>query len=238
MTREPGRLDPIVTAGHKLAHLARRAVHRLQGFALDLRLGASTEGVVLNDVGLASRYSDHHYYEPVRASHFREVLSHVDLDPSASTFVDLGSGRGRALLLAASSGFDRVIGVELDEDLIRQAHLNIDRWRSRDRSASGGPEFVLLHQDAATVTFPYDPLLIFLCNPFGETTLRHVLDRLLESHASSPHPIWLCYVNPVCEHVVTERSEWEECARSDIWVVYSLPRGRSRGGPPPDEVSV
>jgi 16S rRNA G966 N2-methylase RsmD len=237
MTRERGHFDSIVTAVHKLAHLARGAVHRLQGFALDLRLGASTEGVVLNDVGLASRYSDHHYYEPVRGSHFREVLSHVDLDPGASTFVDLGSGRGRALLLAASSGFGRVIGVELDEDLIRQAQRNIDRWRSRDRSSAGGREFVLLHQDAATVTFPDDPMLVFLCNPFGETTLRHVLDRLVESHGSSPHPVWLCYVNPEYEHVVTERSEFEECARSDIWVVYSLLRGRPRGGPPPDEAS-
>lgn len=211
-----------------LARVGRGAAHRVRGVALDLRLGISTEGILRNEARLRSRYSDGHYYEPVRGGDFRDAMAHVDLDPHESSFMDLGSGRGRALLLAAESGYRRVIGVELDEKLMPQAQRNVDRWLSRHRYPSGDPEFLLLHDDAASVELPDGPTVVFLCNPFGEASLRQVLDRLVSSYQSSPRPLWLCYVNPQYGRLLTEHPAFEERARSHIWVVYSAGH---RGGP-------
>lgn len=41
------------------------------------------------------------------------------------TFIDYGAGKGRVLLIAARYQFDRVVGVELSEPLIRVAAANI-----------------------------------------------------------------------------------------------------------------
>jgi len=212
----------MISAIKGFVRLARSLKNRAQGIALDIRLGAFSEGVVRNDGRIYSRYSDHHYYEPVRGKHFYEALAHVNLDFGSSTFIDLGSGRGRPLLLAADMGFGRIIGVELDAALILRAQRNIDRWKSRHNAEVNPREFVLLHQDAACVDFPNEPLLVFLANPFGAETLRNVLDKLISSYSSSPRQIWLCYVNPVHEGALIERPIFEERSRANMWVVYSI----------------
>jgi SAM-dependent methyltransferase len=223
LAQRHGRLSFLVRRLEGASHLARSAGHRLEGVAIDLRLGASSERIVRNEARLHSHYADHHYYEPVRGSHFHEVLSRVDLDPESSTFIDLGSGLGRPLLLAAELGFSRVIGVELDESLIRRAQRNLNRWSRRNLPRSNSDQkFSLLHQDAASVNYPDSPLVVFLANPFGEHTLRHVLEGLLESHELRPRPIWLCYVNPVYDLVFRDRPQFEERGRADMWVVYRV----------------
>ena len=41
-------------------------------------------------------------YEPIQAFMFRRILAEVRVDPRDYAFVDLGSGKGRAVLLAAT----------------------------------------------------------------------------------------------------------------------------------------
>ena len=52
----------------------------------------------------------------------------------AYTFVDLGAGMGRAMLLAAAYPFRAVVGVELHPTLARIARRNLALWRAAGRS--------------------------------------------------------------------------------------------------------
>src|SRR5580692_3477265 len=51
-----------------------------------------------------------------------------------TTFVDVGAGMGRAMLLAAEHPFHAVIGVELYPALVRIARRNLTVWRKAGRA--------------------------------------------------------------------------------------------------------
>ena len=54
-------------------------------------------------------------YEPIQPEFFAHLVERLPaIEPSDFTFVDVGSGKGRALILAAVAGFRTVIGVEFD----------------------------------------------------------------------------------------------------------------------------
>ena len=74
-------------------------------------------------------------YQPIEAEIFREMMNRLAIDFSRLTFIDIGSGKGRALLLASEYPFRRIIGIELLPDLNRIAQENI-----RAYSASQGRE--------------------------------------------------------------------------------------------------
>jgi cyclopropane fatty-acyl-phospholipid synthase-like methyltransferase len=58
------------------------------------------------------------------------ALDRLQLDPRDFVFVDLGSGKGRVILRAATRPFRRVEGVEFSEPLHRVALRNIDNARA------------------------------------------------------------------------------------------------------------
>src|SRR5271157_1330491 len=71
-------------------------------------------------------------YGPVNAWAFRRFLKILRL-PKSLRFADLGCGLGRACILAAEYGFDRVTGVELAPELCTLARENVSRCRSLAR---------------------------------------------------------------------------------------------------------
>src|SRR6202167_2877534 len=59
----------------------------------------------------------HSPYQPTEAGLFHEMIDalceHTHIDLSEFVFVDLGSGKGRTLLMASDYPFQRIVGVEL-----------------------------------------------------------------------------------------------------------------------------
>jgi SAM-dependent methyltransferase len=118
-------------------------------------------------------------YEAVNPALFARALPHVP----RVTFVDLGCGKGRALILAHQAGFRDVIGVEIAPRLLPAARRNTRRLAI--------PAALVL-ADAAAYHFPDRPIVTFLYNPFGIPTLQGVIEKL-RHHRHSVHVI---YVNP------------------------------------------
>src|SRR5271169_3671143 len=56
-------------------------------------------------------------YQPSEPELFREIMGALPVKPDGFTFIDLGSGKGRTLLMASDFAFGRVIGVELLAEL-------------------------------------------------------------------------------------------------------------------------
>ncbi len=117
---------------------------------------------------------------------------------SSYTFLDIGAGMGRALLLASVLPFRRVRGVELHPSLVRIARHNLALWRNSGRAVA--PVSVSL-ADATQLRFPSGPCVCFLFNPFGAPVLRRFLRHAAAIFARRPGQLDLLYANNEQESV-------------------------------------
>jgi SAM-dependent methyltransferase len=109
------------------------------------------------------------------------------------TFVDLGSGKGRAVLLASGFPFLQVIGVELHPHLTRIAAANVERWVADGRSIAP----INLHcQDAIRFLFPSGPCLLYLFHPFTVPVVEHLLGSLAHQFRDLAGFVDILYFNP------------------------------------------
>ena len=150
----------------------------------------------------------HSAYQPTDPAMFREMMAALPIQFDQFTFVDLGSGKGRTLLLAAEYPFQKIIGVEILPELHRAAEENIRVYRE----ATGlGSQISAILVDACEYILPQTPLVVYLFNPLPEAGLRRVMGRLEESLTQVPRPAWIVYHNPLLDPVISE-SRWLERA--------------------------
>ena len=79
----------------------------------------------------------HSPYQPTEPELFREMMGALPIELERFTFVDIGSGKGRTLLMASEFPFKRIVGVELMEELHRAAEENL---RAYGAVASADPQ--------------------------------------------------------------------------------------------------
>src|SRR3979490_2055254 len=91
------------------------------------------------------------------------------------TFVDLGCGKGRPLIVASEFGFRDIVGVELSESLARVARRNAELLQRR--LPGRVPIRVEVH-DASTYSYPGGDLAVFPYNPFPEAVVAKVIAQL------------------------------------------------------------
>jgi predicted RNA methylase len=157
----------------------------------------------------------HSAYQPTAPETFHEMIAQLGIDYSQFTFIDLGSGKGRTLLMASEYPFRRVLGVELLPELHHVAQENIARYKGgvADRVQS-------LCSDACDFDFPPDPTVLFLFNPFPQPVLERVLHELTQSLASHKRTVYLIYHNPVLELVLANKPGLQMVRRADQYSIY------------------
>jgi hypothetical protein len=111
-----------------------------------------------------------------------------------TVFLDIGAGKGRAMLLASQYPFLRVEGVELNEPLANTAKANISLWHN-DLHANALAPLHLRHADATTCLLPPEPTLAFLFHPFELPILRRFLRHIEQSISLNSRPFDLLYAN-------------------------------------------
>jgi SAM-dependent methyltransferase len=143
-------------------------------------------------------------------------------DVSNYTFIDIGSGKGRMLLLAAELPFRRIIGVEFASDLDVLARRNVKTYRNSKQVCF---QIEPVHMDATEYEFPDEPLFIYLFYPFKVNVMKPVMQNLNRSLAEHPRDVILLYRNPVLSNVVEAASNLRLCAkRSDFGSLYTIYR--------------
>jgi len=148
------------------------------------------------------KFDDAVGYEKTSRRNFLSQLHNANIRvPSEYTFIDLGCGKGNVLLLAAQSGFRSIIGVEVDPVLASIARRNLERFAS-GRHLASDPQ--VLESDAVQFEFPPSRSVLYLYNPFGEDTMRAVVQNLENSLARVPREIVVIYYGPVCKSVFDE----------------------------------
>jgi len=169
----------------------------------------------------------HSAYQPTEPAFFREMMSmmaSLEIDFQAFTFIDVGSGKGRALLMAADYPFRRVLGVELLPDLHRVAQANIRAYKSATQRCF---EVEAVAADARAFLFPTEPILVYLFNPLPEAALIEMLSNLERSLGENPRTVYVLYHNPLLEHVLASRAAFQKIVGTHQ---YSLFRSRAQLG--------
>jgi SAM-dependent methyltransferase len=156
-------------------------------------------------------------YQPSEPSLFHQILRSLPVAPSGFTFIDLGSGKGRTLLMASDYPFRRIIGVEFLAELDAIARENISRYHG-DRQKCFALES---HAgDARDFAFPQEPTVLYLFNPFPEYVLRTVLANLHNSLTEFRRPVFVIYHNLAHESVFTVCAWLQPVYRAPQFAIY------------------
>jgi SAM-dependent methyltransferase len=144
---------------------------------------------------------------------FHRAMSGLDIDPATCTFVDLGSGKGRALMMAAGYPFAAITGVEFAEELDAIARRNLARL--------GDPRVTCHLGDAETFDYPLTDLVVFMNNPFDPPLVERIARRLEATARAHPRTIRVVYINP-CAPEVFAGTHWFRVAEVSGGDVFGL----------------
>lgn len=152
-------------------------------------------------------------YQPSEPALFDEMLRSLTIDFSDFTFVDIGSGKGRTLMMAAELGFRRSIGVELLPELHQVALSNI--------AASGLRNVESVCVDGRDYQFPPEPLVVYLFNPLPAAALSQTMANLQNSLLQHPRPVKIIYHNPTAEDVLSTATFLTKSHSTYQYAIYS-----------------
>lgn len=163
----------------------------------------------------------HSPYQPTESALFHEMIGalsqHAGFDFPDFTFVDLGSGKGRTLLMASDYPFRQIVGVELLPALNLVAQENLSKYQSDSQKCFA---IESICADATEFPFPAEPTLLFLFNPFPESGLRRVIGHLEQSLRDSPRKTYVLYHNPLLERVLGESGALERIGGTHQYSMY------------------
>ena len=162
------------------------------------RFGLQTTGVEkprTDRPNAAVRYA--YSYMPVNFVLMDRLLNEMKRHAHNGTFLDLGCGKGRAMILAAHAGFEQVAGVELMETHCADARRQIEKHQP----ALPAVRFAVHAGDAAL--FPVHPSteVFFLYNPFRAPVMERVISNIEASLRQYPRTIYILYANPLLKHL-------------------------------------
>jgi hypothetical protein len=181
--------------------------------------GVDTAGIVpLQALEITSANKDlGHRYQATSPDGFRALMDAFELDVEQLTFVDLGAGKGRAMLLASELPFRRVIGVEFAPALCEVAKSNVERFSSPRQRCH---EFEVVCADAAEWELPHEPILVYIYNSFEEPLMRAVLAHLSRSVSERPRRVLLAFVNRRIDDSALTEAGWRRVVQHQHGELY------------------
>ena len=128
------------------------------------------------------------FYQPVRSMPFRKLMSKLNLKNDGS-FIDIGAGTGKAMILALDYGFTKVKGIEIVEGLVEIAEEN------RQSLNIPKEKFVCIADDALNYEYAIDDKVIFFNDPFSNEVFAPLLKKLEENILEKRVEVTFIYKN-------------------------------------------
>lgn len=189
-----GQADPPkdITIRDRIAYRSRwartnliRAWYRGLGYAFDRRHGIETSAVVVEEDldGTGPNAAHATRYEPSPPGSVRRLVRASGIEPPCYTFVDLGSGKGKAVIDALRLGFLCVVGVEFSPTL---HGASVDAVQRFAEQAQIDADVQLLQMDAAAYPIPSGNLFVYLYHPFEEPVMKEVVEHLEQAARDEP----------------------------------------------------
>ena len=145
------------------------------------------------------------HYEPAHTGVLHHVFRSLPFRHEDYHLVDLGSGKGRTLLVGSEYPFEAITGVELSERSAQIARDNLARTSHRAQTKCTAVE---VHcENAVNFTVPQGNLLVTMYNPFFGQTFQQCVEHLHEAALAQPErKVWLAYINPWLGESTLEQS--------------------------------
>ncbi len=178
--------------------------HKLDKF--DLLNGTDTSQIVpacdLKPLEIHGAHKHANLYWPTNPHDFHKILSSLSLDWKDYTFIDIGCGKGRTLLMAARHPFKRIVGIDFSPALCDIAQKNIHQFFS---TLADSKNITVQCQDAASFNFPPDKLVVYMFDPFKAEVMQHVVNNLNESLLLHPRECYIIYYLPMHARMFEEK---------------------------------
>jgi len=121
----------------------------------------------------------------------RWMFDNIGVEHREFSFVDLGCGKGRVLLVGSDYPFRRIVGVEISPELAAIARRNIERYQPASRRCQ---DVTVTNVDATRFEFPATNLLLHLYHPFEPAITTAVLANLQRSVEAAPRKVVIAYL--------------------------------------------
>lgn len=185
----------------------------------DVKHGTDTSRVVpVGSLDLPTEAAKHAVrYQTAISEVFIDLLNELPISYDKYVFIDLGSGKGRALLSASNFPFKQIIGIELAPSLHRIACSNISIYRTPIQRCH---HIISLCQDAAAYTIPTDNVVIYLFNPFDDQIIAAVLSNIEHSLHTYPRSLYIVYLKPAYRRLFDRSPFLRVFKETDRFVIY------------------
>ncbi len=134
-----------------------------------------------------------HWHSNSGGPELEELLDTLPIKESDAV-LDIGCGKGGALLTLALYPFARVDGVEISRALAVIAQKNLEKLRVRNATVYCGDATEFNQLDSYTYFYMY--------NPFPEQVMRLVMNNIVASQHRKERRVTLIYKNPLCDVLV------------------------------------
>ncbi len=132
------------------------------------------------------------------------LISNLRIRYEEFLFIDLGSGKGRVLLIASQFPFKKIIGVEFSPELVQTSLRNIATCSGPNRRCD---DIESLCMDATDYEFPGENLVVYLYYPFDGKVMRKVIEGLRLCFEKYRRQIIVVYLTPSCAYLF-DREPW------------------------------
>ena len=142
------------------------------------------------------------HYEAITQRFFYRMIKAVPVKYNDFVFIDLGSGKGRALMLASAYPFKKIIGVEFSPELHTIAKSNVKSIIEKKQI----PDNFELHcMDAESFDFPKENIVLFLYNPFHGKVMLSIVNKINVFIEKCPFQMTIMYRNPKCADLLDKQ---------------------------------
>lgn len=197
-----------------LVFLKKQGLH-----PFDIKYGTDTSGIIKPE---ALDIPDDKIMHAVRyqtaiVDVFFDALKSLPIDFEEFLFVDLGSGKGRALLLASEYPFKAIWGVELSLSLQAIANRNIQIYKSESQRCHLVQSIC---EDVTKFQIPKEKIVFYLFNPFDDHVMCTVARNIEDSLQEYFRDIYIVYLKPVHRNIFDQAAFLNITVETERYVIY------------------
>jgi SAM-dependent methyltransferase len=156
-------------------------------------------------------------YEAVMPAAFEEIMRDVPVNHEDYLFIDVGSGKGRALLLASRFPFRQIIGVEISAALTEVALKNIRIFQDGLQKCR---DIRAVCRDAISYEMPAVKTVLYLNNPFDDQVMGPFVSNLEKSIQNCSRKVFVVYQRPLHRFLWDQSKAFRLIRTAERHVIY------------------